>query len=198
MGFARGYSLGEEAGWREGYLFGVKKGASLATEIGFYQGYTSAWLGLLEKEEQGKARKVQALRTLLAMTRQFPVGTQAAAAAQAPSSAGEAQKDQRDQEADLLGQLAKIRAKFKQVHYLLSGQASARSTSFEQQPPPQQHHHQQQHAQYQSQYQPQHHPQAPQHPPPRSQQRPFMSRQASFERTSPMPPYDGQRDEMSF
>lgn len=73
MGFTRGYSLGEEAGWREGYLFGndyatraarldcdanpvlsrplfttgrrpgVKKGASLATEIGFYQGYTSAW-----------------------------------------------------------------------------------------------------------------------------------------------------------
>ena len=25
-GFTRGYSLGEEAGWREGFLFGLKKG----------------------------------------------------------------------------------------------------------------------------------------------------------------------------
>lgn len=123
-GFTRGYSLGEEAGWREGFLFGLKKGgkflvnqvfssawwwrrwfwcrwsglqvlnqvlflknadfgvvsslslslsatisyissvhlnlfhscpewtASLATEIGFYQGYTTAWLTLLEKQDQ--------------------------------------------------------------------------------------------------------------------------------------------------
>ena len=25
-GFTRGYAMGEEAGWREGFLFGLKKG----------------------------------------------------------------------------------------------------------------------------------------------------------------------------
>lgn len=150
MGFQRGYVLGEEAGWREGYLFGVRKGASLATEIGFYQGFASGWLALLEKEEIGKVRKVQALRGLLLLTKQFPLI--AAAQQQAPPPPNEKPADHHEQESpDLLQQLAKIRAKFKQVHGLLIGQQRTSSVDSDQRP--------------QS----------------RQSQRPYMSRQTSFE-----------------
>jgi hypothetical protein len=163
MGFQRGYALGEEAGWREGYLFGVRKGASLATEIGFYQGFTSAWLALLEKEEMGKARKVQALRGLLQLTKQFPL---LAAASVQP----EKQDDQHDQESpDLLQQLAKIRAKFKQVHGLLTGQG--RTSSMDSDPGGQR---------------------------PQSRQRPYMSRQTSFETNYDQSGRTQQDAEMSF
>ena len=63
---------------------------------------------MLEKQEQGKARKIQALRALLDMTRSFP----AVLKGQSTSGAGE---PSREEEADMLVKLTKIRAKFKQV-----------------------------------------------------------------------------------
>ncbi|RWS26396.1 Yae1 N terminal domain containing protein-like protein [Leptotrombidium deliense] len=100
MGFTRGYSLGEEAGWRDGYAYGVRKGAQIAAEIGFYQGFVHAWITILEKEESTKQRKLTALKTLLEMTRNFPKTN--------------------IHEEDTLQRLSRIRAKFKQVNALLN------------------------------------------------------------------------------
>lgn len=91
--------MGEEAGWRDGYVFGVKRGAQIAAEIGFYQGFVHAWIEILEKEDEAKQRKLIALRTLLEMTRQFP-------------------KTNLENQ-DTSQRLARIRAKFKQVNSLL-------------------------------------------------------------------------------
>lgn len=71
MGFTRGYSMGEEAGWRDGYVYGVRRGAQIAAEIGFYQGFVHAWLCILEKDENSKQRKLIALKSLLESTRRF-------------------------------------------------------------------------------------------------------------------------------
>ena len=139
VGFARGYSAGEEAGWREGFLFGLKKGAGLATEIGFYQGYTTAWLTLLEKQDQGKARKVQALKSLLEMARSFPLeeqlisatsttgsgtsgsGTSGSGTSGIGSTVGGIGAGYSDPAStSLTGKLTKIRAKFRQVQGLLN------------------------------------------------------------------------------
>lgn len=114
--------MGEEAGWREGFLFGLKKGATLATEIGFYQGYTTAWLTLLEKQEVGKAKKIQALRTLLEMAGSFPLEEQLLASTPGldPSQQGFTSSDG----SSMIARLAKIRSKFKQVQNLLTAASS--------------------------------------------------------------------------
>ncbi|KAJ6215447.1 hypothetical protein RDWZM_009947 [Blomia tropicalis] len=102
MGFTRGYSIGEEAGWRDGYIFGMRKGAQLSAEIGYYQGFAHAWITLLEREDVNKQRKLNALNTLLEMTRAFP-------------------KANTLMEDDTIQKLARIRAKFKQVNALIHG-----------------------------------------------------------------------------
>lgn len=104
--------MGEEAGWRDGYAMGIRKGAQIAAEIGFYQGYVHAWIAILEKEDTNKHRKLVALRALLDMTRSFPKTNQIA-----------------DGDADDLNQrLARIRAKFKQVSTLLTLDGQQRHT----------------------------------------------------------------------
>lgn len=102
MGFTRGYSVGEEAGWRDGYIFGMRKGAQLSAEIGYYQGFAHAWISLLEREDSNKQRKLNALHSLLDMTRAFP-------------------KTNNLLEDDTIQKLARIRAKFKQVNALILG-----------------------------------------------------------------------------
>lgn len=72
----------------------------MAAEIGFYQGYVSAWITSLVKDEASKQRKLTALKTLLEMTRAFPKTNM--------------------QDEDTVQRLARIRAKFKQVNALLS------------------------------------------------------------------------------
>ncbi|XP_054160369.1 protein LTO1 homolog [Oppia nitens] len=101
MGFTRGYSVGEEAGWRDGYVFGIRKGSQISAEIGYYQGFTHAWISILEKEDLNKQRKLTALRTLLDMTRNFPKTNLL--------------------EEDTIQKLGRIRAKFKQCAALISG-----------------------------------------------------------------------------
>ena len=100
MGFTRGYSVGEEAGWRDGYVFGIRKGAQISAEIGYYQGFTHAWISMLEKEDIHKQRKLTALKTLLDMTRSFPKTNLL--------------------EDDTIQKLGRIRAKFKQVNALIN------------------------------------------------------------------------------
>ena len=102
MGFTRGYSVGEEAGWRDGYIFGMRKGAQLSAEIGYYQGFAHAWIALLEREDATKQRKLHALHSLLELTRTFP---------RTPHSLLESE--------DSIQKLARIRAKFKQVNALI-------------------------------------------------------------------------------
>lgn len=102
MGFTRGYSVGEEAGWRDGYIFGMRKGAQLSAEIGYYQGFAHAWISLLEREDSNKQRKLNALHSLLDLTRAFP-------------------KTNNLLEDDTIQKLARIRAKFKQVNALILG-----------------------------------------------------------------------------
>lgn len=100
MGFKRGYSIGEEAGWRDGYSYGVRRGAQIAAEIGFYQGFVHAWIRILEKDESSKQRKLIALKSLLESTRRF--------------------HRTNIHEEDSLKTLEAIRAKFKQVKSLLN------------------------------------------------------------------------------
>lgn len=102
MGFTRGYSIGEEAGWRDGYIFGMRKGAQLSAEIGYYQGFAHAWIAILEQEDTNKQRKLNALHSLLEMTRTFP-------------------KSNNLLEDDTIQKLARVRAKFKQVNALILG-----------------------------------------------------------------------------
>lgn len=102
MGFTRGYSIGEEAGWRDGYIFGMRKGAQLSAEIGYYQGFAHAWIAILEHEDTNKQRKLNALHSLLDMTRSFP-------------------KSNNLLEDDTIQKLARVRAKFKQVNALILG-----------------------------------------------------------------------------
>lgn len=127
MGFTRGYSLGEEAGWRDGYAYGVRRGAQIAAEIGFYQGFVHAWICILEKDESSKQRKLIALKSLLELTRSFHRTNL--------------------HEDDSLKKLESIRAKFKQVKSLLNcGFSTSFGSSFDEgeasqqppQPPPQQ------------------------------------------------------------
>lgn len=106
MGFNRGYSVGQEAGWRDGYLFGFHKSAQLSAEIGYYQGFAHAWLSVLEHKDSNKQRKINALHSLLEMTRSFP-GTSNLLI-----------------EFDTMQKLARIRAKFKQVNALILGTGS--------------------------------------------------------------------------
>jgi len=123
-GFNRGYALGEEAGWKEGFLFGLKKGADLATEIGFYEGYTTGWLTLLEKQDQSKARKIQALRSLQEMARAFPIEEQLLTTSTAVA------------ESSSLGpKLSKIRAKYRQVQALLLSDGGSRPSTTSSVPP---------------------------------------------------------------
>ncbi|KAF7496226.1 hypothetical protein SSS_06485 [Sarcoptes scabiei] len=105
MGFTRGYSVGEEAGWRDGYIFGMRKGAQLSAEIGFYQGFAHAWISILEREDANKQRKISALNSLLEMTRNFP-------------------RTNNLLEDDTIQKLARIRAKFKQINALILGGSS--------------------------------------------------------------------------
>jgi hypothetical protein len=109
MGFTRGYSVGEEAGWRDGYVFGIRKGAQISAEIGYYQGFSHAWISILEKEDLYKQRKLTALRTLLDMTRNFPKTNLL--------------------EDDTIQKLGRIRAKFKQVNALINSGADSGSGS---------------------------------------------------------------------
>ncbi|OTF82689.1 Yae1 N terminal domain containing protein [Euroglyphus maynei] len=113
MGFTCGYSVGEEAGWRDGYIFGMRKGAQLSAEIGYYQGFAHAWISILEHEDTNKQRKLNALHSLLEMTRSFP-------------------RTNNIMEDDTVQKLARIRAKFKQVNALIlgTGTASFFSSSF--------------------------------------------------------------------
>jgi hypothetical protein len=46
--------------------------ANLATEIGFYQGYTTAWLTLLEKQDQVK-RDVSLVRKITSSSLSLPL-----------------------------------------------------------------------------------------------------------------------------
>jgi hypothetical protein len=110
MGFTRGYSVGEEAGWRDGYVFGIRKGSQVSAEIGYYQGFTNAWISILEKEDINKQRKLTALKTLLDMTRNFPKTNLL--------------------EDDTIQKLGRIRAKFKQCAALITSTAGADSGSF--------------------------------------------------------------------
>lgn len=100
MGFTRGYSIGEETGWRDGYALGIRKSAQIAAEIGFYQGFVHAWITILEKENLAKQRKLTAFRTLLEMTHNF------------------SKSNLHDEESSQ--KLIRIRAKFKQVNALLN------------------------------------------------------------------------------
>lgn len=109
MGFTRGFSVGEEAGWRDGYIFGVRKGAQLSAEIGYYQGFSHAWIAILEREDTNKQRKLGALYSLLELTRGFP-------------------KTNNLLEDDAIQKLARIRAKFKQVNALILGHGQIPST----------------------------------------------------------------------
>lgn len=110
MGFTRGYSLGEEAGWRDGYSYGLRKGAQIAAEIGFYQGFIHAWIGILERDESSKQRKLMALRSLLELTRRFH------------------RTNLHDE--DCIKRLEIIRAKFKQVNSLLTTSQSPFTADF--------------------------------------------------------------------
>ncbi|KAH9521000.1 Oral cancer-overexpressed protein 1 [Dermatophagoides farinae] len=111
MGFTCGYSVGEEAGWRDGYIFGMRKGAQLSAEIGYYQGFAHAWISILEHEDTNKQRKLNALHSLLEMTRSFPRTNNILAD-------------------DTVQKLARIRAKFKQVNALILGTGATSTTFF--------------------------------------------------------------------
>ncbi|XP_074602564.1 uncharacterized protein LOC141856196 [Brevipalpus obovatus] len=111
MGFTRGYSIGEEAGWRDGYSYGLRKGAQIAAEIGFYQGFVHAWIGILERDESSKQRKLLALRSLLELTRRFH------------------RTNLHDE--DCGKRLESIRAKFRQVNSLLAGSQTPFTTNFD-------------------------------------------------------------------
>ena len=106
MGFTRGYSIGEEAGWKDGYSFGIKKGAQIASEVGFYQGFIHAWLTILEKDESSKQKKLLALKTLLELIQSFHSNVQ---------------------EDDFAKKLETIRVKFKQIKSLLNSNLIAYS-----------------------------------------------------------------------
>ncbi|GFQ89504.1 oral cancer-overexpressed protein 1 [Trichonephila clavata] len=100
IGFTRGFSLGEETGYKEGYALGLQRGAQIASEIGFYKGFAIAWMIVLEGEETAKQRKINALKSLQEMTESFP--------------------HTNIQDEDSRDKLLKIRAKFKQVISLLN------------------------------------------------------------------------------
>ncbi|XP_015927903.1 protein LTO1 homolog [Parasteatoda tepidariorum] len=100
IGFTRGFSLGEETGYKEGYALGLQRGAQIASEIGFYKGFAIAWMIVLEGEETAKLRKINALKSLQEMTENFP--------------------HTNIQDDESVNKLIKIRAKFKQVISLLN------------------------------------------------------------------------------
>jgi len=81
-------------------VFGIRKGAQISAEIGYYQGFVHAWISILEKEDIYKQRKLTALRTLLDMTRNFPKTNLL--------------------EDDTIQKVGRIRAKFKQVNALIN------------------------------------------------------------------------------
>ncbi|XP_013388078.1 oral cancer-overexpressed protein 1-like [Lingula anatina] len=99
-GFTEGLQTGRTQGYNEGYMLGKEKGADMATEIGFYDGYTGVMKSLIEESTNEKTRKLKALESLQDMIQSFPL---------------------RDPSYERLhSDLEKIRAKFKQVCSLLN------------------------------------------------------------------------------
>lgn len=106
-----------------GYSYGLRKGAQIAAEIGFYQGFIHAWIGILERDETSKQRKLLALKSLLELTRRFH------------------RTNLHDE--DCFKRLEAIRAKFKQVNSLLTTCQSPFTADYNNDFVPHQHHHQQ-------------------------------------------------------
>lgn len=110
IGVSRGIAAGEVDGWRDGYTTGLRQGAQLSSEMGYYEGFTRTWIIILEQTPTGDTattRKVTALKTLLEMCNAFPSETKHI-----------------KEDDDVKQKIIRIRAKYRQVRSLLLGSRS--------------------------------------------------------------------------
>lgn len=107
LGVSRGIAAGEVDGWRDGYTTGLRQGAQLASEMGYYEGFTRTWMSILEQTptaDIATTRKVTALKTLLETCNAFPRETKHI-----------------KEDDDVKQKLVRIRAKYRQVRSLVLG-----------------------------------------------------------------------------
>ncbi|XP_065837878.1 protein LTO1 homolog, partial [Oscarella lobularis] len=95
-GFEKGYNDGKRRGLEEGRQIGTEKGRELGLELGFYAGFAEEWLKT-SSEARSKAEK--ALKKLRELVDDFPLDD--------------------PQNPNLIENLQRVRAKFKQVTSLL-------------------------------------------------------------------------------
>lgn len=109
LGARDGELAGKAEGWKDGYGTGLRQGASLASEMGYYEGFSRAWVAILEtptsdQEEPSRAKKRTALKVLLDLVSDFPLET-----------------TDLKEDYDVKRKLVLIRAKYRQVNALLGG-----------------------------------------------------------------------------
>lgn len=109
LGARDGELAGTAEGWKDGYVTGLRQGASLASEMGYYEGFSRAWVAILEtptqdQEDPSRTKKKAALKVLLDLVSDFPLET----------------TDLKEDD-DVKQKLVRIRAKYRQVNALLGG-----------------------------------------------------------------------------
>ncbi|ESO93328.1 hypothetical protein LOTGIDRAFT_232746 [Lottia gigantea] len=73
-GYEEGFIQGCESGTIEGCSLGVEKGRQIASEIGFYRGFSRQLKSLIENDENlGKQRTMKTIESLSAIIDKFPL-----------------------------------------------------------------------------------------------------------------------------
>ena len=111
------------AGWRDGYQTGLKQGATISSELGYYEGFARSWISIMENNLikcASHERKLSITKSLLDLCMTFPNRSSSI-----------------KQDDDVQGKLTKIRLKYRQACSMFSGVTSeSRTTSISRFPGP--------------------------------------------------------------